>query len=187
MFLTMVVICVVAYKFVFNQNVKEYVGYIVLAVSAVIGAMVGYSAARFRKVGAFLLACWGGACLGLLLNNAVMRYAESQALFWIVIAGCGLAAGVISCIIFVPAAIASTSLAGAYALVRGASIFIGHFPNEMTIIDEIKQGIVPKTEWQVWAYLGAIVVISLIAFYVQWKYRPEKKSKKKRGDRYYRI
>lgn len=110
-----------------------------------------------------------------------MRYAESQALFWVVIAGCGLALGIISCFVFVLAAIASTSLAGAYGIVRGASIFIGHFPNELTIIEEIKNGIVPKTEWQTWAYLAAIVVVAIIAFYIQWRYRPERKNNNSGG------
>jgi len=93
---TVAAVMVLAYQFILSKGSKQYVFWIILAVSIVLGALVGYAVARFRKVGVFLLACWGGACLGLLLNNAVMRYAESQALFWVVIAGCGLALGIIS-------------------------------------------------------------------------------------------
>lgn len=95
-----------------------------------------------------------------------------------------------SCFIYVIVAIGSTSLAGSYAAVRGASLFIKHFPNELTVIEEIKNGIVPKTEWQFWAYLAAILVIALLSFFIQWKTRPEKKDKRKKkvkNDEYFRI
>lgn len=136
----------------------------------------------------------GGACIGLILNNAVMRYAQSKALFWVVIAGCGVACGVVSCFFYIIIAIASTSLIGSYAVVRGASAFIGHFPDEVTIIEQIKNGTAPKTSWQFWVYLIAICVLFIIGFFIQWKCRPERNEKKKAGNKndrkngeYYRV
>jgi hypothetical protein len=183
---TIVVLMIVAVQFIVKPNTPQYVFWIWLAVSGVIGALLGFVVAKYRRVGIFLLACWGGACLGLLLNNAVMRYAESEALFWIVICACGLAAGVLSCFLYVIVAIASTSLAGSYALVRGVSIFIGHFPNELTIIQEIKNGIIPKTDWHFWAYLACVLVLAILSFFLQWKTRPERKNGKKKNGEYYR-
>jgi len=117
-----------------------------------------------------------------------MRYAKSQAVFWIVLVACGLFCGILSCFLFVIVTIASTSLAGAYALVRGISLFIGHFPNEITIIDQIREGVVPETEWQFWVYLIAILVLFVVSFTFQWRFRPERKGNtKKRNGEYYKI
>ena len=187
---TVVVLLIVVVQFIITPNTAQYVFWIWLGVSVVIGGLVGFAVAKYRRVGVFWLAFWGGAWLGLLLNNAVIRYTDSQALFWVVIVGCGLAIAILSCFIYVIVAIGSTSLTGSYAAVRGASLFIKHFPNELTVIEEIKNGIVPKTEWQFWAYLAAILVIALLSFFIQWKTRPEKKDKRKKkvkNDEYFRI
>lgn len=180
---------ILSYQWIVPDDAENYIGWVVLGVSFVIGCFVGFIVAKYRKFGVFCLAVWGGVTLGLLLNNAVMRYADSQALFWVVIVGCGIVCGILSCFIFVPLTIACCSLAGGYAFVRGIAVFAGHFPNEMQIIDQIKEGIVPKTEWQFWAYLAGILILAIIGFIFQWKHRPEKKPGTRRGKNgdYYRI
>lgn len=85
-----------------------------------------------------------------------------------------------------------TALTGAYGIVRGASLFLGHFPNEMTVIQQIKEGVIPKTEWQLFAYLGCILLLFAIGSYIQWRTRPEKKKDSPKRDRkkdneYFRI
>lgn len=116
-----------------------------------------------------------------------MRYADSQALFWVVIAGSGLLLGVISCFVYVQAAIISTAFVGAYMMIRGVSVFLGHFPNELTLIDQIKEGVLPKTEWQLWVYLIFIVIIFVVGGYLQWRCRPEKTADKGINSAYYRA
>ena len=134
MLATTFALMIVMYQFIFSQNAKTWVAWVTLVVSLIIGIWVGYVVAKFRRFGVFLLAFSGGAVLGFVLNNAFMRYAQSQALFWIVIVACGAACGILSCFLYVLVAILSTSLAGSYAFVRGISLFIGHFPNEFTVM-----------------------------------------------------
>ena len=191
---TMIGVCLVFYLFVLNKDTKTYVGWIILGCSFLVGLIVGFLLAKYRKIGVFFIACAAGACLGLVLNNAIVRYSQSQALFWIIIAACGIALGIVSCFLFVLIAVLSTSFAGSYIAVRGASLFIGGFPNELTVIEQIKEGVVPKTQWQVWVYVVVIFILFIIGFIIQWRFRPERKSatnspqRKRRGnDEYYRI
>lgn len=180
-------IMILSYLAFVKEDAKAFVGWILLACSVILGIFVGWVLAKYRRFGVFFICCIGGACLGLLLNNAVMRYAESQVLFWLIIVGCGLLLGVISCFLYVQAAILSTAFVGAYMAIRGVSIFLGHFPNEMTLIEQIKEGILPKTEWQVWVYLIFIVILFVGGSYLQWRCRPEKSGKDKANSEYYRV
>lgn len=132
--ITAFALIILSYQLIISQNAKNWVAWVVIAVSLIIGICVGYVVAKFRRFGIFLLAFGGGCVLGFIINNAFMRYAQSQALFWVVIIGCGAGWGALSCFLYVLVAILSTSLAGSYALVRGISLFVGHFPNEFTIM-----------------------------------------------------
>ena len=62
----------VFYSIFFSSNTKDYVGWIVLAVSVVVGIFVGIVLAKLSKLGVAVLAGWGGACLGLVLWSAFL-------------------------------------------------------------------------------------------------------------------
>lgn len=63
-----------------------------------------------------------------------------------------------------------TAFMGSYSLVRGASLFIGGFPDEYEVERCIKVGLQPWKEYPYfWAYMGAIIAVSLISAVVQWK------------------
>lgn len=60
-----------------------------------------------------------------------------------------------------------TAFLGAYALVRGISLFAGHFPNEIEIFQQLSNGIKPELDGYFYIYLGAIVVTFIIGVVVQ--------------------
>lgn len=125
---------IIAYGMFVKADSPTYYGWIVLGVGAVIGLVIGFLLARFRKVGVFFIGAWGGVMLALVLNNILLYRAESEALFWVSLVAGGLIMGVLSYFIFVYVAILGTSFLGAYSLIRGVSMFAGHFPNEFTLI-----------------------------------------------------
>lgn len=189
---TVGVTALIAFNFFVTLETKHLYLWLILAGSIILGIILGALMYKFRRIGICIIAFCGGVCIGFILNNAVMRYAESNTLFWIVLIGCGLACAIIAVFLYIIAAIVSTSLLGSYMLVRGVSVFVGHFPNEMTLIEQIKNGTIPKTEWQLWAYLAVMLIIFIASLAVQWKTRPERnnkknKTKKQNGEFYRQI
>lgn len=168
---------VIAYQFFITNDTAEYVIWIVLVAAVLVGCVFGYGLVKLRKAGIFVLSCLGGVCLGLILFNAVFRYAESKIIFWVVIVGCSIACGIVSLFMHVIVAIGSTALMGSYGFVRGVSVFVGHFPDEITLIEQIKNGTAPKTDIHFWIYCGAIVVLFIVGYSIQWRTRPERKKK----------
>jgi|JI10StandDraft_1071094.scaffolds.fasta_scaffold508621_1 hypothetical protein len=56
-------------------------------------------------------------------------------------------------------------------MVRGASLFIGGYPNEFTLINEIKAGSVEVLHWPFYLYLLSIAVLTIIGIFIQSKLR----------------
>lgn len=67
--------------------------------------------------------------------------------------------------------IASTTLIGSYAFVRGFSLFGGHYPNEFTLADLIKKGLYTEIDPIFYAYFAAIVIVFIGGALVQYKIR----------------
>ena len=72
---------------------------------------------------------------------------------------------------------------GSYALIRGISLFAGHFPSEFTIIDLANKGEVEQISkfftWRVYVYLASIAASTGISIIIQYKinkYYEEKES-----------
>jgi hypothetical protein len=78
---------------------------------------------------------------------------------------------------FRPFVLVGTSLVGAYALVRGVSIFIGGFPNESTIIDLISKGEMEQLNELLqplfYVYMAVWFVASIAASVAQFKINSE--------------
>jgi hypothetical protein len=50
---------------------------------------------------------------------------------------------------------------------RGISLFAGGFPNEYTLIEQIKSGGVNRVENWFYAYLAGIIVMTAVAYCIQ--------------------
>lgn len=139
---TVAAVALVFYTTFLSQDTEEWVFWVVLVCSVLGGIIVGYLLAKFIKVGAAILAGWGGFTCGLLLNEAVLYRAESEWLFWTVSIIFAIIGAVIAFKFFEHAVIISTCLVGSYLLVRGISFYAGHYYNEFQIAQLAKEGLI---------------------------------------------
>jgi hypothetical protein len=114
---------------------------------------------------------WIGFAGGLFLYSLVISrfageyadYALAATLTLSIIAGVAL-----FCFIYKHAFIIATALLGAYALVRGASVYIGGFPNEFTLYSELKYGLLESVPWSYFVYF--IIIFGLTIFGIFFQY-----------------
>ena len=130
-----------------------------------IGILLGYLFYKLSRIGAFIIAGWGGYSFGLLLYNAFLYKVNSQAFFWCFTIGCGVVAGLLALCFFEHILILATSLAGSYLAINGIGLVAGGYQNPFTIYDEIKEGVYTSINPVFYAYMaGNLVLWALGAF-----------------------
>lgn len=163
------------YSVFFNSNTKLWVGWIILTISVVVGVIVGLLLAKASKLGVAVLAGWGGVCLALILYGAFIHKAESQIVFWLFLVGLAALFAGLSLIMFDHILIASTSLIGSYAFVRGISLYAGRYPNEFTLAELLQKDLYEEIDPVFYAYFAAIVVMCTLSVIVQLRIRKKDK------------
>lgn len=149
--------------------------YYFLGGGALAGILIGWLLAKFVKVGAAVLAGWGGFALGLMLNEAFLFHIEAIWVFWASNIVCILAAAFLTFKLFDWTIIISTALAGAYFMVRGVSCYAGHYYNEFTMVKLLQEGAFENIDPYYWIYVGGFVVSCGLGIYIQNKYKPVEK------------
>ncbi len=137
-----------------------------LCLSTIVGIIVGIFLAKVSRAGVAVLAGWGGLCLGLILYSAFLYKTESEAVFWVTIIGFAAIFAALSFFIFDHILIGSTSLIGAYALIRGISLYAGGYPNEFTLAELIKQGLFKEINFTFYIYLVGILIVFIGGVFV---------------------
>lgn len=140
-----------------EDNTESWVGWTVLTCSILIGLVAGFFMMKLERIGAALLAAWGGFLLGVMLNEVVLYLAESQVVFWCVSIGCAVVAGIMSFFFFEHVLINLTAFGGAYMMIRGISFYAGGFPNEFTLADQLKAG--DTSAFSNWFYLYMVGIL----------------------------
>ena len=133
-FATAFLILLFFYALFLQDDTEDWVGWTVLICAGLIGLIVGVLMVKIQRVGAAILAGWGGFMLGLLLNETVLYKAQSQVLFWSVGIACAILCAVLTLFIYNHVLITSTSFMGAYFFWRGISLYAGGYPNEFELI-----------------------------------------------------
>ena len=159
-------------QFVLPKNAPLWAFWVMIGVSLLLGLVVGIVCCKIYRVGVFLLGSLFGAILGLILYSAVIAAFTSQ--MWVlilVVCLMAVACGFIAWYANIIGVIVSTSLIGAYLVVRASSWYIGGYPNEWTLYQQFKQmGIsMWKTYWKFYIYLGVMLVFMVIGIIVQLK------------------
>eukprot|EP00347_Sterkiella_histriomuscorum_P011220 403373286 len=165
------------------------------------GVTLGMFSAMFTKLGVFLLGGWLGGTTGMMVYNSIFTKIleagpKAQYGFWAVILLFVALGAILTVYLFNHAIAIGSSLVGAYFLVRGAGIFIGGFPNEYLVYQEISNGSYAAMPDEFYIYLGVYVLIAIIGLvyqerqYLQTKYQERKerkqgtkKNKNSKGDR----
>ena len=171
--LTVFAILLLFYTTFLKDTTETWVGWTVLACSILIGLVVGFFMMKLERLGAAILAGWGGFLLGFLLNEMVLYKVESQVLFWCVNVACAATAAILSFFLYEHVLIMTTSFAGSYMLVRGISFYAGGFPNELTLADQIKAG--DTDAFTNWFYLYMVCILLCTAAGAVVQYKTNKK------------
>lgn len=118
----------ICYSTFLKSDSRAWVFYVVLVISLLIGLAIGYLLFKLAKIGAFILAGWGGYTLGLLLYNAFMyKVASGQAFFWCWTLGLALVCAILALCLFEHVLILSTSLLGSFLVINGIGLVAGHY------------------------------------------------------------
>lgn len=157
------------YSTFLKDTTQNWVAWTVLVCSILIGLVAGFFMMKLERVGAAILAGWGGFCIGALINEMALYKVGSTALFWSVAIGCALVAAILTFFIFNHVIILMTAFAGAYCFWRGISVFAGGFPNEFTIAQEIQEGVITSISGWFYAYMVAIIITCAVGAFVQYK------------------
>ena len=140
MITTVFVLLLLFYVFFLPTDTDEWVFWTVIGAAVLIGILIGLLFAKLSRIGLFLIGCWGGAVLGLLLSEAVLYKTDNLVALWVPVGVLGLLIGVLSFKWYKGIVILATSLLGAFLFVRGIAVFAGGYPNEFTIYTEIRDG-----------------------------------------------
>lgn len=152
-----------------SSTTEVWVGWTVLVCSILLGLVGGFFMMKIERVGAALLAGWGGFLVGLMINEMALYKAESQVAFWCVSIGCAITAAVLTFFLYEHVLINMTAFGGAYMLIRGISFYAGGFPNEFTLAEELKAGNTDAfTNW-FYLYMVCIFILAVVGSIVQYK------------------
>jgi hypothetical protein len=119
----------------FTRDTGNAAPWIVFGICGLGGVIVGLLLAFLVRLGVGVLAAWGGFCIGLILYNAFLYKldGDDKVAFWIFTLGFAVTAAILSLWLFWHAIIIATSIVGAYGIIRGASMYLGGFPDEMEL------------------------------------------------------
>ena len=133
-FLTTIAVSCFIYYSVYLEDTSDLADFWwFLGGGALVGIFVGLVMCMCVRLGASILAGWGGACGAMILYSSFIYKAELEWLFWFTIVVCALAAAIAAFFLMDEVVIVATVLLGSYALVRGTACYAGHYYNEVTM------------------------------------------------------
>jgi hypothetical protein len=110
-------------------------------------------------LGLTVLGFVSGLLIGIILYNLLFFSSDSFILFLLLAIGLALASTYFAINYTESMIIYGTSFIGAYALVRGISMFLGKFPNEYLLYNHLKHGVGIHVPWQFYLYLLLLVIL----------------------------
>jgi hypothetical protein len=139
-------------------------------ISFAVGIFVGWFLKKMRRVGICLLGTAAGFFGGFLLYTFVFaKWADHVAVLVVITVLCALVGGYLAWRFDRHLIVYLTSAIGAYALIRGISIFAGKFPNEMVLYGQLSSGAYDGLNNEFYAYFFAIVVTAVLGIVFQFK------------------
>ena len=164
------------FQFILPPGCARWIVWVILVIGLILGCTAGYFVFKHHlKVMSFLVGGIAGFLLGeflyALFGNKIGGHPTLIHILFIVVSIIALV--ILAFIIKGYIIIFATSFIGAYAFIRGISLFAGHFPSEFTIIDLKSRGedeqIKDLFTWRVYIYLVSIIITCGLSIYVQIK------------------
>jgi hypothetical protein len=149
----------------FTRNTPAWAGWLVYGLTLAVGLLIGLILAKLTKLGVAVLAGWGGFCLGMILYSSFLYKldGDKNILFWCFNIGLALIAGILSIFLFNHAVIFATAIVGAYAFIRGISLYAGGYPDEMQLIQMIKYNKLGGIDPRFYGYMAGFAVATIIS------------------------
>jgi hypothetical protein len=130
--------------------------WLILGLGICLGLAISYFLINVTVL--FIMAVGGymGYTLGIFMYHLVLDFvhASPEVVYWGTIIVCVILCALLALKIAKHVMIIGTSLGGGYAVIRGASLYIGNFPQETVIIDLIKHN-----EWDQLSKVKMIFII----------------------------
>lgn len=95
---------------------------------------------------------------------------DKRIVFWMFNISMGVIAGILSIFLFEHAIIIATSIIGAYAFMRGISLYAGGFPNEMELVEYIKYNGLGGIDPRFYGYMAGFFVGAIVCIILQYKF-----------------
>jgi len=140
------------------------------------------------RIGVCALGAWVGVIGALLVHETFMYATHSQAVFWIMLVGAGLFFGLLALWKYKWVLIFATAFIGSYLMVRAVSLFAGGYPNEFTLINDIKNGDSSGVKhWPFYLYLICIVGATAGGIILQFRIKKNSGGDDDKYDYYTRV
>lgn len=156
-------------QYILPYNVSSYVVWIVLGVCSIISLLIGLLCIKFKKYGLFLLGILFGLIAGMVLFSSVL-YLLCNGSHWGLLATeilFGVGCGFLTFYLDLKAIIFTTSFIGSYLAIRATSWYLGGYPNEWTLYEQL-QNKTFQGYWKFYIYLIALAILSVVGVIVQW-------------------
>ena len=142
-----------------------------LGVAVLLGLCLGCALKNFIRTGMSIIGGVGGGALGVILTQVFMIHNET--IHTVTVFGCALAGCILGYWISKGIIVIASAFIGSYMTVRGISLFAGGYPNEFTLAQMIKIGHITWDNFPkiFFAYLGGMLVLTLIGIWFQSKNR----------------
>jgi hypothetical protein len=135
--MTVFLVLLIFYSTFLDSNTENWVGWLVLSLSVVLGLGVGFLFTKIARFAAAILSGWGGFLVGVIINESWLYMYGSSALFWIVNIAMAIIFCILGFVLFVQAIIISTAFMGGYFICRGISFWAGGFPSAFYLVSQV--------------------------------------------------
>jgi len=155
------------YALILPITTKDWTVWLIGSIGLVLGLIVGFFMTKLARIAIAALGGWIGFVGGLLIHEAFLYHSSSQWLFWVICVGLAVIGFVITFWQYKLILIVSTAFLGSYLIVRGASLFIGGYPNEFTLISKIQNGGASDVlHWPFYLYLASILIMTALGIVI---------------------
>lgn len=125
-------------------------------------------------MGAAILAGAVGFFLGSTLYNLALFWAYNVYVYFVFSIVIACLCAFLAWKFFHQILIFGTAILGGYALVRGISLFLGHYPSEIEMITQLANGVKPQVDGYFYIYIAGMVVAFVLGAVVQTKFQNRK-------------
>ena len=165
-------ICIAIFgEFCVTSLTEDNVVFVMLGVSFLFGILLMYTSLSVLSLGYFLQGSLTGIIIAFLLNNAFLHRIPSNndyTTIWVSICIFGGLFGLGSFCVGRFVRIFSTSLIGAYCIIRPFGWIVGNYPNEFTIAKEVSYGKIDKIKPDFYLYFILTIILSILGMYCQY-------------------